>query len=79
MMRIGGACKWLDTEGVTVPVSNFRVTTVRKLQTLTSAERHTWLLDILKHNLMALRVQIENMRELPAPLLQWFQNKGGKL
>lgn len=70
-MRIGGACKWLDTEGTTVPVSNFRVTTVRKLQTLTSTEKHAWLLDILKHNLMALRIQIENVGRLPAPLRMW--------
>jgi hypothetical protein len=38
-IKIGGACKWLDAEGVTVPDTNFRVITIRRLLTMTAKER----------------------------------------
>lgn len=70
-IKIGSACKWLDNEDNTVQESNFRVITIRTLSTLSSKERHERLLEILNHNLMALRKQIENVGALPKVLRMW--------
>lgn len=70
-IKVGGACKWLDSEGNTVPDTNFRVITIRRLLTMTAKERHACLLDILEHNLWALRRQIENVGAMPKPLRMW--------
>jgi hypothetical protein len=40
VIKIGGACKWLDSDGNTVPDTNFRVITIRRLLTMTAKERH---------------------------------------
>ena len=57
-MLVGGACKWLDTDGNNVPEANFRVTTVSKLSSLNTQERYECLYDIVKNNLAALSMQI---------------------
>ncbi len=50
-IKVGSACKWLDSEGNTLADTNFRTVTIRRLLTMTAKERHSCLLDILEHNL----------------------------
>lgn len=70
-MKIGAACKWVDDNCQPVPSAVFRGTTVKKVSALSPAERHVWLLEILQHNLAALRVQLENVAALAPELHMW--------
>lgn len=71
MIKIGAACKWLDNEGELVSGANFRNTTIKKLSSLTPADRHKYLLEILTHNMSALFQQIQNVAALPEALRMW--------
>lgn len=71
MIKIGAACKWLDENGQSVANANLRTTTIKKLSSLTSVERHEYLLEILAHNMSALAQQLKNVAALPTALKMW--------
>jgi UV DNA damage endonuclease len=71
MIKVGAACKWVDSTCQPVANAVFRGTTVKKVSSLSSLERHAWLLELVKHNLSALDVQLNNIATLPPALRMW--------
>jgi UV DNA damage endonuclease len=70
-MKVGAACKWVDTNGVSEPSANFRISTVGRLSKLETVERHNWMLELVQHNMSALRKQLELVTSLPPQLRMW--------
>ena len=70
-IKIGAACKWVDQDCQPVANAVFRGATVKKAASLTQADRHAWLLELVQHNLNALQVQLENIFALPKVLHMW--------
>lgn len=75
-MRVGAACKWVDSTGENVPEANFREITVRRLLSLDEDARFPILRDLLVHNARALREQIRRVSNLPVPLRMWRISSG---
>jgi len=70
-IRVGGACKWTEPDGSTHPEWNLATTTVRYVASLDPHARFNYLYALVKHNLRALKQQIQVVGLLPAPLRFW--------
>ena len=70
-MKIGSACKWLNQDGSSDLKATFRITTIRKLSSLSPKERIPFLLEIVNHNLAAVKRQVELVSALPPSLRMW--------
>ena len=71
-MRVGSACKWMDSINLsTVPEANFKTVQVRHLTGLSSTNRFKHLQAVLNHNLDALAIQLQKVAGLPKALHMW--------
>lgn len=70
-MRIGAACKWLNSDGTPNREATFKTTTVKYLTTLSKIEREKYLHELVQHNVKALKLQIRLVGKQSPILRMW--------